>query len=514
MAKSAAAHIHRSMTMSEKIIYFDNASTTFPKPESVYKVCDSVLRSAGNPGRGAHRLAYNSSRQIFEARECLADFLGVADGHRLVFTAGCTQSINLVLAGLIGAQKLRAGDRVLVTSFEHNAVMRSLAYHESRDGIEVVQVPAGPDGNLVDLAALRRISSESPKPALAVFTRASNVTGALLDLETVSRMLEDADIPLLVDAAQSAGFVRDDLSHLTGVTYYAASGHKGLYGPPGIGILYVRSQHFELDPPYCGGTGSRSDSLAMPTFLPDRLEPGTHGVQLAAGLAEGVRYVLDHGPESMLARARSLVDYFLFKTIDIDAIEIKGRRVDRDRLVASLTAAGLMPGEAQAGSAISGSALSGASLAAKLSGQSSQSVQSGQFSQFSQSSASPTSASPATGLTAAAAANSSAAVDKFSSSSSSSLQKRRMTSEMSREPQYLPVVVFSYRGLTADRVADWLDTGYGIAIRAGLHCAVSAHKVLNSEKTGLARVSFSSFNTKDDVDQLVQALQDLSRMPA
>jgi selenocysteine lyase/cysteine desulfurase len=510
--------------MSEKIIYFDNASTTFPKPESVYKVCDSVLRSAGNPGRGAHRLAYNSSRQIFEARECLADFLGVADGHRLVFTAGCTQSINLVLTGLIGAQKLRAGDRVLVTSFEHNAVMRSLAYHESRDGIEVVQVPAGPDGNLVDLAALRRISSESPKPALTVFTRASNVTGALLDLETVSRMLEDADIPLLVDAAQSAGFVRDDLSHLTGVTYYAASGHKGLYGPPGIGILYVRSQHFELDPPYCGGTGSRSDSLAMPTFLPDRLEPGTHGVQLAAGLAEGVRYVLDHGPESMLARARSLVDYFLFKTIDIDAIEIKGRRVDRDRLVASLTAAGLMPGEAQAGSAISGSALSGSSLAgsaisgsslaANLSGQSSQSSQS---SQFSQSSASPTSASPASGLAAAAAANSSAAADTFSSSSSSSsssLQKRRMTSEMSREPQYLPVVVFSYRGLTADRVADWLDTGYGIAIRAGLHCAVSAHKVLNSEKTGLARVSFSSFNTKEDVDQLVQALQDLSRMPA
>lgn len=492
--------------MSEKIIYFDNASTTFPKPESVYKVCDSVLRSAGNPGRGAHRLAYNSSRQIFEARECLADFLGVADGHRLVFTAGCTQSINLVLTGLIGAQKLRAGDRVLVTSFEHNAVMRSLAYHEGHDGIEVVQVPAGPDGNLVDLAALRRISSESPKPALAVFTRASNVTGALLDIETVSRMLEDADIPLLIDAAQSAGFVRDDLSHLTGVTYFAASGHKGLYGPPGIGILYVRSQNFELDPPYCGGTGSRSDSLAMPTFLPDRLEPGTHGVQLAAGLAEGVRYVLDHGPEAMLARARSLVDYFLFKTIDIDAIEIKGRRVDRDRLVASLTAAGLMPGEAQAGSILSGS-----SLASSLSSQSSQP------SKPSQSSALPSSASPASGLTAEAAANSAAAADTAitsSSSSSSSLQKRRMTSEMSREPQYLPVVVFSYRGLTADRVADWLDTGYGIAIRAGLHCAVSAHKVLNSEKTGLARVSFSSFNTKEDVDQLVQALQDLSRMPA
>ncbi|MBN8661297.1 MAG: aminotransferase class V-fold PLP-dependent enzyme [Candidatus Obscuribacter phosphatis] len=511
MAKSAAAHIHRSMTMSEKIIYFDNASTTFPKPESVYKVCDSVLRSAGNPGRGAHRLAYNSSRQIFEARECLADFLGVADGHRLVFTAGCTQSINLVLTGLIGAQKLRAGDRVLVTSFEHNAVMRSLACHEGHDGIEVVQVPAGPDGNLVDLAALRRISSESPKPALAVFTRASNVTGALLDIETVSRMLEDADIPLLIDAAQSAGFVRDDLSHLTGVTYFAASGHKGLYGPPGIGILYVRSQNFELDPPYCGGTGSRSDSLAMPTFLPDRLEPGTHGVQLAAGLAEGVRYVLDHGPEAMLARARSLVDYFLFKTIDIDAIEIKGRRVDRDRLVASLTAAGLMPGEAQTGSILSGS-----SLAASLSSQSSQPSKP---SQPSQSSALPSSASPASGLTAEAAANSAAAADtaitsSSSSSSSSSLQKRRMTSEMSREPQYLPVVVFSYRGLTADRVADWLDTGYGIAIRAGLHCAVSAHKVLNSEKTGLARVSFSSFNTKEDVDQLVQALQDLSRMPA
>lgn len=469
--------------MSEKIIYFDNASTSYPKPEAVYKVCDSVLRSAGNPGRGAHRLAYNSSRQIFEARERLADFLGVADGHRLVFTAGCTQSINLVLTGLIGAQALRPGDRVLVTSFEHNAVMRSLAYHESRDGIEVVQVPAGPDGNLVDLQALRRISSESPKPALAVFTRASNVTGALLDIESVSRMLEDAGIPLLVDAAQSAGFVRDDLSRLTGVTYFAASGHKGLYGPPGIGILYVRSQHFELDPPYCGGTGSRSDSLAMPTFLPDRLEPGTHGVQLAAGLAEGVRYVVDQGPEAMLARASSLVDYFLLKTIDIDAIEIKGRRVERERLVSSLSAVGLESGDVQAASAISSQISSSQSAAA------------------SNSTASTDSASAAAAAASAAAA-------------SSSSQKRRMTSEMSREPQYLPVVVFSYRGLTADRVADWLDTGYGIAIRSGLHCAVSTHKVLNSEKTGLARVSFGSFNTREDVDKLVQALQDLSRMPA
>ncbi|MBK9280212.1 MAG: aminotransferase class V-fold PLP-dependent enzyme [Candidatus Obscuribacter sp.] len=114
-------------------------------------------------------------------------------------------------------------------------------------------------------------------------------------------MLDLSGIPLLLDAAQSAGLILDDLGSLSGVSYYVASGHKGLYGPPGVGILYVREGH-DIDPPTCGGTGSHSDSLAMPDFLPDRLEPGTHGVQLAAGLAEGVRYLQERGLENISAR--------------------------------------------------------------------------------------------------------------------------------------------------------------------------------------------------------------------
>ena len=417
--------------MADKIVYFDNASTSYPKPETVYQVCDQTLRSAGNPGRGAHRLAYQASHRFFEARETVADFLGLTDSERLIFTSGCTQSINMVVSGMLGAGTLKAGDRVLVTSYEHNAVMRTLAYHERVDQIEVVRVPAGADGAIVDLTALRRLVSEEPKPALAVFTRASNVTGALLDLQSVSNMLDLSGIPLLLDAAQSAGLILDDLGSLSGVSYYVASGHKGLYGPPGVGILYVREGH-DIDPPTCGGTGSHSDSLAMPDFLPDRLEPGTHGVQLAAGLAEGVRYLQERGLENILAHEEKLARLFFDSVRDMEAIEIRGRSFEH------------LQGEGEA-------AGSGA---------------------------------------------------------------KKSTLELRKQTQYLPVVSFSYKGLTADRVADWLDTGYGIAIRSGLHCAISAHRVLNSEKTGLARLSFGAFNSEEDVEKLLAALKDLAKVPA
>lgn len=415
MAVAVSAGNPEINAMSEKIIYFDNAATTYPKPEAVYQVCDSILRRAGNPGRGAHKLAYQASRDVFEAREQICDFLGGEDSARLIFTGGCTQSISMVVGGMVGAGRLKAGDRVLVSRFEHNAVMRTLAYHERVDKIVVEVVPAGRDGNLIDLVALRRMLSQEPKPALAAFCRASNVTGALLDLPVISQLLEEADVPLLLDAAQSAGLIVDDLSEHSGVSFYAASGHKALYGPPGIGILYVQEGQ-ELDPPICGGTGSQSDKWSMPDFLPDRLEPGTHGVQLAAGLAEGVRFVQERGPHNILRHEQELVERFINLAADIPAIEIRGR---------------FAPETANA-----------------------------------------------------------------------------------KATEYLPVVCFTYAGLTADRVADWLDTGYGIAVRAGLHCAISTHQVLATDRTGLARVSFGAFNTAAEVDMLLAALRDMSKIPA
>lgn len=415
--------------MTERIIYLDNAATSYPKPDSVYAACDEVLRRAGNPGRGAHKLAYQASRSLFEARETVADFLGVEDSSRLVFTSGCTQSISLVLSGMLGAGSLKAGDTVLVSRYEHNAVMRALAYHERVNGIKVAVVPAGRDGALIDLSSLRRLLTAADKPALAAFCRASNVTGALLALDEVSQMLRAAGVPLLLDAAQSAGLVVDDLSEHSGVTFYVASGHKGLYGPTGIGLLYVQ-EGTDLDPPFCGGTGSLSDKLAMPDFLPDRLEPGTHGVQLAGGLAEGVRFVQERGAHNILRHEEELVEYFLLMAQDMPCLEVRGRYNGQQ------DACEYSPG-----------ALNG-------------------------------------------------------------------VVSHSRQTQYLPVLSFSFRGLTADRVADWLDTGYGIAIRSGLHCAISAHQVLNSDRTGLARVSFGAFNSKADIDALFAALRELAKMPA
>jgi len=395
--------------MTELITYFDNASTSYPKPDEVYSACDKYLRVAGNPGRGAHRLAYQAARTFFESRELIANHLGIVDTSRLIFTSGCTQSIALVISGMLGSGALKSGDSVLVTSFEHNAVMRTLAYHERVDHIKVVTVPPGADGTMVDLVALRRILSGHPTPALAAFTRASNVTGVVLDLPAIAPLLKQYNVPLLLDAAQSAGLIHDDLGADDAVSFYVTSGHKGFYGPPGVGLLYVRDG-FELDPPFCGGTGSRSESLKMPEFLPDRLEPGTHAMHLAAGLAAGVKYVVDRGIDEIYSYESSLMRRFFEATAELDFIEIKGR-------------------------------------------------------------------------------------DPF-------------------DPGHLPLASFTYKGHTADRVADWLDTGYGIAVRAGLHCAVTAHKVLNSEKTGLARVSFGAFNTMEQVDQLVVALKELAKIPA
>lgn len=288
--------------MTKPLIYFDNAATSFPKPNSVYLAHDNYLRSAGNPGRGSHDLALDSARTIFESRISLAEFLGVENAERIVFTPGCTYSINFVLQGL----QLKRGDCVVTSALEHNAVMRTLTQCEQALGLLVVVVPYAQAGT-VDPSALAEIL-DATKPRLCLFAEASNVTGERIPLESVAEICAQRQVKLLVDAAQTAGSEENCLRH-PGITYWAAPGHKGLMGAPGAGVLFVREGE-ELAPLVSGGTGSSSETLGMPLAYPDHLEPGTLAGPAIAALGAGVDFVRKTGASAIHEHEHLLASQF------------------------------------------------------------------------------------------------------------------------------------------------------------------------------------------------------------
>ncbi len=263
------------------------------------------LRTCGNPGRGAHHFALEGARKIFDARENIADFLGVNQSERLIFTGGCTASLNMVIKGLALDGRLKPGDAVIVSSMEHNAVMRPLAQLQDSLGIIIVICPVGENFEQ-DLQVL----VEQHQPKLVALVWASNVTGDVLPIQSVAKFLKTKNIPLLVDGAQTAGKLNANLSENSGITFFCASGHKGLMGPPGVGLLYV-APGISLDPIISGGTGSRSESLEMPVAFPDRLESGTLPGPAIAGLSAGVDWLRKNDSDSLFQAEIALTEKFL-----------------------------------------------------------------------------------------------------------------------------------------------------------------------------------------------------------
>jgi len=279
-------------------IYLDHAATSFPKAPGVAAAVARHLEShAGNPGRGGHRLTVEASRAVEACREAVADLLG---GHpeRTLLGPGATFWLNTVLTAL-----LRGGGRVVVSALEHNAVMRPLRRLEARADVEIAVVRGtGPGGvpSPEEMAAeVRRAPTD-----LVVVNHASNVSGAVLPVAGIVRAV--APVPVLVDGAQSAGSLPVDFASL-GAAAFACSGHKGLLGPAGTGVLLLdRSVAERLEPLVCGGTGSRSESEEMPEFLPDRLEAGTPNVPGFAGLEAACRWLRERNIEEMHHRQLAL----------------------------------------------------------------------------------------------------------------------------------------------------------------------------------------------------------------
>lgn len=376
------------------IIYLDHAATSWPKPPEVLEAIVRALGPAGgNPHRGAHRLALEAARLVLESRSTVAAFLGVRDPRDLLFVPGCTFGLNMVLKGL-----LEPGDRVVVSSVEHNAVVRPLAALEA-DGVRVVQLPVDEAGR-VDLDAAEELVAAAPTRAV-VCQHASNVTGAIQPVADLADIAHEHGAVLVVDGAQAVGHLKVDVAAL-GADAYVASGHKGLLGPQGVGIVYL-APGLEVHELVQGGSGGDSSAATMPPARPDRYEAGTQPVPAIAGLAAGVR-VLGRSGEAVFESERRLIQRLVS-----GLAEIPGMRV-----------LGPPPGEERA-----------------------------------------------------------------------------------------PVASVVHDAVEPDRLAYELDSRYGIAVRAGLHCAPAAHAAMGTAETGAVRFSIGRGVSESDVDAAIAAVREV-----
>jgi len=323
--------------MGHARIYLDNAATSWPKPEGVYCAIDGYMRELGAPaGRSGYAEGVMVSRMVEQARVKVARFLGVQDPGCLLFTPGCTDSLNTVIHGL-----LREGDHAVVSAVEHNSVLRPLALLEAQGRIKLSRVPADSRGR-VHLDAVRGALRAATR--LVAIAHASNVTGVVQSVAEIAKVAHGAGALVLCDAAQTVGHVPVDMSEL-GVDFLAASGHKGLLGPLGIGILAMRSEAAQkVDSFRQGGTGTTSESVRQPDDLPYKFEAGSQNVPGILGLAAGVDYLSERGIESVEQHGIRLARLLIEALGETPGVTIWGQTAENVRLpLVSMALAGYEP---------------------------------------------------------------------------------------------------------------------------------------------------------------------------
>lgn len=376
------------------MIYLDNAATTYPKPDEVYDaVLDCMKNYGANPGRAGHKLAIAAGRIIYESRENIAKLFNVDNPMNIIFTHNATDSLNLSIKGI-----LKAGDHVITTSIEHNSVIRPIKSLEEI-GVENTIVSCDKYGNLnpKDIE-----NSIKPNTKLIVTTHASNVCGTLVDIKAVGDIAKSYNILYLIDASQTAGIYDIDIKKVN-IDMIAIAGHKGLLGPQGTGVLYIR-EGIKLKQLKEGGTGSKSEELTQPDIFPDKYESGTHNTPGLAGLNAGVKFILEKGIDNIRKHEEELTNYFIQELKKLPQIKIYG------------------PADSK---------------------------------------------------------------------------------------KQASVVSINIGNIDSGEISYILDDVYNIATRSGLHCSPLAHKTLGTFEQGTVRFGIGYFNTKDDIDKALSALNDI-----
>lgn len=298
-------------------VYLDHAATSFPKPPAVWNSVDRWNRSVGaSAGRGAYREAREAARLLSETRARLCSLIGATAPERVIFTCNATAALNLAIKGIV-----RAGAHVIASDVEHNSVQRPLNALVERLGISVSRLPAFSTGE-IDVEPLRGLFRRGT--ALVAIQHASNVSGAIQPIADIARIAREHGVPILVDAAQSAGSIPFDVAAL-GIDMVAMPGHKGLLGPQGTGALWVRPG-LELATVVEGGTGSRSEQDVQPRDWPDRHEAGSHNMPGIAGLHAALRHIGERGLRRVRDRKIALVERLIDGLSTIPGIDIVGQR--------------------------------------------------------------------------------------------------------------------------------------------------------------------------------------------
>ncbi len=279
------------------MIYLDNAATSWPKPETVYREMDRFYREFGaNPGRSGHRMALTAERKIEETRHLLAQLFNASRPNRIIFTLNATDALNMAIKGTV-----RPGDHVVTSMIEHNSVSRPLLGLERR---KAAVTRVRPDQNgFVQVEEIEK--ALRPETRLIALTHASNVLGTIQPARQVGRLARERGILFLLDAAQTAGALPVD-AVADCVDLLAFPGHKSLLGPTGTGGLYV-GERADVGVWREGGTGAESASAEQPAELPHRLEAGTPNVAGIAGLCEGLKFITEKGMDAILAHERRLL---------------------------------------------------------------------------------------------------------------------------------------------------------------------------------------------------------------
>ncbi|ABY95904.1 MULTISPECIES: aminotransferase class V-fold PLP-dependent enzyme [Thermoanaerobacter] len=377
------------------MIYFDNAATSWPKPEEVYREVEKVLRNCGNPGRGGHKMALESGRVIFEARQEICSIFNIKDPMRVVFTSNTTEALNIALKGI-----LKEGDHVITSSMEHNSMIRPLMALKEK-GIEVTIVKANEEGK-IDPEDIKEAITKKTK--MIAITHASNVTGTIMPIEEIGNIAREMNLIFLVDAAQTVGVLPIDVEKQN-IDLLAFPGHKGLYGPQGTGGLYVRKS-IEILPLEEGGTGSKSESMYQPDLMPDKLESGTPNTPGIAGLKEGVKFVKSVGIKNIYQQEKRLTKILIEGLKEIKGVKIYGPQKVEERV---------------------------------------------------------------------------------------------------------GVVSITLKDSDVGEISYILDRDFDIATRAGLHCAPLAHSTIGTLKTGTLRFGIGYFNTEEEVEKAIKAIEIISQ---
>ena len=298
------------------MIYLDNAATTFPKPSKVYEeVLNCMENYCANPGRASHDMAIKSALKILECRKLISDLFNINNPLNIVFTSNATEALNIGIKGF-----LRRGDHVISTCNEHNSVLRPLNTM-SKKGVEVTFIAPDKIGFINPNDIKNEIKTNTK---LIIVNHVSNVLGTIQDIVSIGSIAKRYGIEFLVDASQSAGSINIDVEKAN-ISMLALSGHKGLYGPQGTGVFYVKDG-IKLSTLEEGGTGSNSISLNQPVELPDRLESGTLNTPGIAGLSEGIKFVKKTGVKNIYLQEINLIEQLLIELNKLSFIEIYGNK--------------------------------------------------------------------------------------------------------------------------------------------------------------------------------------------